>query len=255
MVWLVYRAFFIMSDIATLREELKSDLHTLADDTTINRKIVSAMRFHRDKRLWYSERTFQFPLEAGKSSYKPGYGPPPDLVEIVGRELQVLLGGSESQRESVWRVPPAELDARRYEGTQRATPEEWDFYGNQLRLWPIPDSSTDQLYGRYVSDIGVPEVRWEAGVFKFYAPGGLVQLTSTQLDAFSNDWLDIKGGYHLIRTRTAYLLNKEFLRDFDAAEGWLTQWLEQIQQAEIETEKRTVGSSFIVGTILGDDDI
>lgn len=243
-----------MSDIATLREELKADLHSQVDDTSINRKIVAAMRFHRDKRLWFSERTFQFKLTAGKSTYKPGEGPPPDLVEIVGRELQVLLGGDEAQRESVWRVPPAELDARRYEGTQQSTPEDWDFYGNQLRLWPVPDSSTDQLYGRYVSDIGVPVTRYENGAFKFYAPNGVTQLTSTELDKFSNDWLDMKGAYHLIRTRTGYLLYKEFLRDAEAADDWLAQWLEQVNQAEIETEKRTVGSSFIVGTILGDDD-
>lgn len=251
-----------MSDIATLRAELKADLHTLADDTTINRKIVSAMQFHRDRRLWFSERTFQFELIAGKSVYKPGEGPPLDLIEIVGRELQVVIAGNESQRESVWRVPPGELDARRYEGVQQSIPEDWDFYGGALRLWPVPSSSSniaktpnDQLYGRYVSDIGVPKVRYENSAFAFYAPPDFTRrMSAAELDGFANDWTDQKGAYTLVRTRAAYLLQKEYLRDVDAANDWLNQWLEQVQQLEIETEKRTVGTAFIEGTILGDDD-
>lgn len=243
-----------MSDIKTLREELKADLHLMVDDTTINRKIVSAMQFHRDKRLWFSERTFQFVLTAGKSTYKPGEGPPADLIEVVGGELQVLLAGSEAQRESVWRATPGELDSRRYEGTQQSTPEIFDMYGGQLRLWPIPDDSTDQLYGRYVSDIGVPKSRYEAGAFYFYAPPEFTRRLSTaELDNFANDWTDQKGAYSMVRTRAGYLLYKEVMRDMEAANDWLGQWVEQMAQLETETEKRTMGEAFITGCILDDD--
>lgn len=244
-----------MSDIATLRAELKADLHLLADDATINRKIVSAMQFHRDRRLWFSERTFQFTLTAGKANYKPGEGPPLDLVEIVGKDIQLLIGGSESQREVVYRAAPQELDDRRYEGTQSGTPELFDMYGGSMRLWPPPDSSTDQLYGRYVSDISVPKSRYENGAFTFYAPPDFTRrMTTTDFDGFANDWTDQKGAYSMVRCRAAYLIQKEVCKDMEAANDWLAQWLEQVQQLENETERRTVGNTEIIGCILDIDE-
>ena len=105
--------------------------------------------------------------------------------------------------------------------------------------------------GRFVTDLGVPEVRWEAAAFAYYQPGGLRKMTTAELDGFTNDWVDPKGAYHMIRARAMYLLHRN-LRDSQAADEWLSMWLEQRAALEEETEQRTAGALTIQGTILGD---
>lgn len=237
--------------IAAIKQELLSDLHSLVDETSVNRKIVAAMRFHREKRLWFSERTFSFTLEAGVANYSPGNGIPPDLVEIVGKTLWVLIDGSQDSRFPCTRVPSAELEWWKQDGTGQSHPEIWDWHANQLRFYPIPSSTTtDVVEGRYVKDIGVPVVKWEASAFKFYSPDGLRLLSSTELDLFNNDWTDPLGAYHMVKARAGYLLCKEFLHDAEQAESYLSSWLEQVAVLENETEAKTAGATEIVGCIL-----
>lgn len=240
-----------MSNIATLRAEISADMHLLVDDTTINRAICKAIRFARDTRRYFSERTFSFALTQGTSNYTPGgNGPPDDLVEIVGPLLYLLVGGSDDDRRQVLRVTSRELDAARIGGISQAQPDRFDYWAGQLRLYPTPISSTDVLTGRYVRNLGVPEVRYEGGVFAFYAPDGVCKLSTAELDAFTNDFLDYQGGYQQTRTRTAYVLAKEVLRDANLANDYLTQWLEQVSQLDIETEQRTGGATEIAPCIL-----
>jgi len=145
-----------VSNIATMREELKSDLHLLADDTTISRAICKAARFSRDQRRYFSERTFAFTLTQGTAVYTPGNGPPADLVEIVGPLLYLLVNGSSDDKRQVYRVTSREYDARTVGGTSQSQPDIFDYWAKQLRLYPTPISSTDVLTGRYVRDLGVP---------------------------------------------------------------------------------------------------
>lgn len=242
-------------NVQSMKEELKADLHLLVDDTRIYRKILESARFMRDKRYWFSERTFAFTLTAGKQFYTPGAGPPADLVEIVGIELQLLVGGSEDMRLSLWRTTSREFEARRHAGTQQDQPRVWDFWGNQLRFYPIPESSTDVVTGRYVRDIGVPQARYNtaASGFKFYAPTDATrELTTTELDAFTNDWFDPRGAYHMVKARAAYLLCQD-LHDPDQANTYLSEWLELVGQLDAENEKRG-GATEIQGVLLDADD-
>jgi hypothetical protein len=239
-----------MSNIATLREELKADLHLLVDDTTVNRAICKAARFSRDQRRYFSERTFSFALTQGTATYVNGNGPPADLVEIVGPVLYLLVDGSEDDRREVRRITSREYDAYKVGGTSQSQPDVFDYWAGQLRLYPTPISSTDVLTGRYVRDLGVPEVRYEAGAFAFYAPDGVRKLSTAELDAFTSDFFDYQGGYAQMRTRAAYVLAKETLRDPDLANDYLAQWLEAVGALDVETEQRTGGATEIVGTIL-----
>jgi hypothetical protein len=242
-----------MSNIGTCRNEIAADLHLLVDDTTINRAICKAARFQRDTRRYFSERTFSFALTQGTSSYAPGNGPPLDLVEIVGPVLYLLVNGSEDDKRQVWRVTSREYDARTVGGTSQSEPTIFDFWAGKLRLYPTPDSTSYLLTGRYVRDLGVPEVRYEGGSFKFYAPpDGVRQMSTDELDAYTSDWFDYVGAYHQTRTRAAYTLAKEVMRDADLANDYLTQWLEQVASLDVETEQRTGGMTEILGTILGD---
>lgn len=238
--------------LGTLRQELLADLHILASATDVNRKILAAMRFHRDKKLWFSERTFSLSLVAGQSAYTPGNGPPADMVEIVGRVVWVLIDGSQNQRLPCVRVTTAEFeDAKRY-GTSQDRPSIWDFYGKQLRFYPIPSSSTDTVEGRYVTDLGVPQVKYDTAnsAFTFYDPSGTRLLSPAELDAYTSDWLEQSGAYHLIRTRTASMLCREVLKDNEQADALMNHWLEQVASMEEETDARTSGATEIAPCLL-----
>jgi hypothetical protein len=77
-------------------------------------------------------------------------------------------------------------------------------------------------------------------------------MSTDELDAYTSDWFDYVGAYHQTRTRAAYTLAKEVMRDADLANDYLTQWLEQVASLDVETEQRTGGMTEILGTILGD---
>lgn len=236
--------------IGALAQEILADTHSLVSATTVYRKLLSAMRFSRDKRLWFSERTFSFNLQAGVSAYSPGNGPPRDMVEVVGRTLWVLIGGSQDNRWPVNREPSAQLEYFRQDGTGQSQPDVWDWHAQQLRFYPTPNSSDDVVEGRYVVDIGVPVVKWEAGAFMFYAPDGLTKLSTAELEAFSNDWTEPGGAGDMIRCRASYLLYRDSLKNPEAANDQLAAWLEQTAQLENETEARTAGATEIAGYIL-----
>lgn len=236
--------------LGSLRQEIIDDAHSLVEAGVVDRKIIAAMRFMRDKRMWFSERSFSFKLTAGRAVYSPGDGLPNDVVEIVGKELWVLVGGSQDSRQACYRTATGSFEQAKLDGTGKSQPELWDFYGNQLRFYPTPSSSTDVVEGRYVVDIGVPVVRYEASAYKFYAPDGLRQLSAAELAAFANDWTDPRGAGPMIRARAAHLLYKEYLRDTEQADAWLTTWLEHVAVLENETEAKTAGATEVVPCLL-----
>jgi hypothetical protein len=234
---------------------LLDDLHSLVDSTTVDRKIAESIRFHRQQRLWTSERTFQFQLTQGKESYALGDGPPPDLVEIVSRKLYILIGGDSNQRLPCLRVPSLQFDGMRMFGVVQSQPEYWDFYGQKMRFYPSPISSTDVVEGRYVSDLGVPVVRYNSvnSTYEFYwPPDGQRLMSATELTNFENDWTDMgaSGAGHMVKARAAYLLYSQVLKDPDSADSWLNSWLEQKGMLEEETEDRTAGATEIAGRII-----
>ncbi len=162
----------------------------------------------------------------------------------------MLIGGSEDNRWPCNREPSAQFEWYKQDGTGESQPEFWDWHAQRLRFYPTPNSSDDQVEGRYVTDIGVPVTRYEGGAFVFYAPDGLHKLTTAELDAFSNDWTEPGGAGDMIRCRAAYLLYKDHLKDEERANAYLTLWLESTSQLENETEARTAGATEIAGYIL-----
>lgn len=236
--------------LAAIRQELMADMHVMATATEIDRQIIAAMRLMRDKRMWWSERTFNFNLVQGQLAYTPGNGPPKDLVEIVGKVIWVLIDGDQNQRLPVVRVSSAEFEADRQYGTSQDRPSVFDFFGKQLRLYPIASSSTDTVEGRYVVDIGVPQVKYENGAFVFYTPDGSQVLSAAQLAAFNNDWLDPQGAYQMIKARAGANVARFILKDNDLADQYLNNWLEQVAVLEDETEARTGGATEISPCIL-----
>jgi hypothetical protein len=238
---------------ANLRQQLLDDSHALVDSTTVDRKIAEALRFHKANRLWFSERTFQFGLVAGQSAYTLGNGPPANLAEVVGRTIYILIGGSTDQRMPCTRIPSQRYDSLRMFGITQSQPVHWDFFGNQMRFYPTPISSDDVVEGRYVVDIGVPQVKYNnnSSVYEFYhPPDGVRLMSSAELAAFENDWTDMASAGHMVMARAAYYLYSQTLKDPDAAESWLNAWLEQKALLDDETEALTAGATEIAGCLL-----
>lgn len=220
-------------DFGTLRQMVAEDTKGLYGTATITRKIIDAINHHKIQRLWFSEKTFRFNLASGVSTYLPGDGQglPEGLIEIVGRRLWVLQGGSEQARYPCHRVDTETLEDRKAFSTS-STPTSWDFYGGFLRLDPVPNNSADVLEGRYVSNIGVPLARYTEGAWSFRDPAGGAALA----DDYTSDWFNNPTAAAMIRHRAVYLLHSETSRDGEAAQTALQLWLEAKIVVEEENE-------------------
>lgn len=239
-------------NIRSLIDQITEDLHIVGIDDVVRRKALAAMRFHRDKKFWFTDRTLRFTLTAGRSEYRPGdgFGLPADLVEIAGRIIWILRSGSDDQREECVRTTTDSFEWSRVGwGNSRGTPEVWDYRTGALRLSPAATNTDDVAELRYVTNLGVPKVTRENGVWSYYAPNGQ-PLTSFEVDAWSNDWLSCEAGEAAIRARTTYLVQKEYLRDTEGAMETLSTWLEMIGQLESETETKTSGVTYIEGGLF-----
>lgn len=228
-------------NLDTMEREIAETLQLLASSSAtqkVRHRILSSIRFHREKRYFFSERTFTFVLAAGRWEYRPGdgHGLPGDLVEIIGNVLWLTPEGSD-QRTPLDRLDRQEMDWRRgFDASSIGEPSEWDWFEGALRLTPIPDAA-DTISGPYVRDLGVPQKKWNAATsaWEFFTPNGAATLTGD----FTNHWFDPLGGYELIKERALSLVYKDVLQDEGMANQHMTTWLEEKGRLEDETEGKS----------------
>lgn len=239
-----------------------ADLHVPGIEAVVRRYVVDAMTFHRARRYFFSDRTLRFNLTAGRRDYSPGdgFGLPPDLVEVASRTIWILLSGSEDQREPCIRATHSLFeDSLVAWGTSRSQPDTWDYRGGAivggagggaLRFSPTPTSATDIAELRYLTNLGIPRITFESGAFAYYHPTTGELLSTTEVDAWANDWTQQEGGAAAIRLRAQYSTQKHYLRDMEGAQESLAAWLEAVGQLEDETESKTTGLTFIEGSLF-----
>lgn len=229
-----------IGNLGTTAAQINSELRSLVANEEIWRKIIDAIRFHVQNRLWFSERDFAFTLTAGRSNYIPGdgYGLPADLVNIVGPTLYLRLDGSTTNTQRVEWATREDFDLYKSYNDTSSSPEFWNYDGLRLQLYPVPSTSTDTLTGRYVVDIGVPKVRWNSGssAYEFFTPDGSVTLTGD----YTSDWFATEVAESLIRFRALY----EILRSLKdpVADDYLARWLEAKAMLEDESDSKTADS-------------
>lgn len=227
-----------MANLGTMEQEVSEILQSLVTKTKIRHRVLTSCRFHKEKRYFFSERTFSFKLTRGRESYRPGdgFGLPGDLVEILGETLYLTPDGS-TQAYPIERLDRETMEWDRVlESGSLGEPDVWDWWEGGLRLSPAPDGA-HLLEGPYVRDLGVPRKKYTNGAWSFFTPDGATTLT----DDFGegNHWFDELGGYHLIKYRAAYLCYQEILKDAEQAQNMLTTWLEERQRLEDETEGKS----------------
>lgn len=237
-----------------LVQSILEDLHVPGIGAVVQRKACDAMRFCRDKKYFFSDRELQFNLSVGRAAYRPGdgFGLPKDLVEISSPIIWILIGGSDDQRWPCHRIDNANFEWQKtsWGGATTEQPTDWAWRAGALTFVPTPNSSTDVAELRYLSNIGVPRVVYEGGAYKFFHPTTGAEMNSTDLDNFSNDWLTHDNGAAMIRARTMYEVQKNYLRDAEGANESLGNWLEMVAQLENETESKQGGLTELPGCIL-----
>lgn len=243
------------NDIGSIIRMVADDLHSPSTTVldVLRRKICQVMRFHRDRRYWFSDRTCRFNLTAGRQTYLPGdgYGLPADCVEIASKTIWVLIGSSENQRQGCRRVDSTNWDFEKsFWGGNRSQPLEWTWNAGGLQFVPSPSSSTDVVEFRYLVDLGIPKVGYDNGAYTFRHPTTNALLTTTDVDLWSNDWTTQEGGQAAISARLKYEMEKTYLDRQDAAAETLASWLEMVGQLEDETESKTGGMDEVVGCLF-----
>lgn len=223
-----------------MEQEIADTLQLLGSGSTkVRHRILTSVRFHRENRYFFSERTFRFPLVVGRSEYRPGdgYGLPGDLVEIIGDTIWLIQATNPDQRVPVARVGREDMDwDRALEVNTTGEPSLWDWWENALRLSPAPADAQD-LTGPYVRDLGVPLKRYNTTTsqWEFLTPDGGATLSGD----FSNHWFDQLGGYEMVKQRALHLIYKEILQNEEMANSHLVSWLEEKGRLEDETEGKS----------------
>ena len=237
-----------------LVHQVIDDLHTPGIDDLVRRKCLQAMRFHRDKKYYFSDRECRFTLTPGREAYRPGdgYGLPADLVEVASKVIWILIRGSEDMRWPCHRVTTDNFEVSRGAwGSSGSQPEEWDYRTGALRFSPVSQATDDVAELRYLANITFPLVNYEAGAYVYYHPETHSAMTTTEVDTWTNDWLEQEKGFTAIFARTKYAVAKEYLRDAELANEEMITWLEAVGQLENETESKTSGLAELPGTLMG----
>jgi len=239
-------------NLGSIVQMIVDDLH-VPIPSVVQRAVVQAMRFCRDKRYYFSDKELRLTLTAGRQTYRPGdgFGLPADLVEIASRRIWILINGSEDQRVACDRVDSAGFEESRAGwGNSKSQPEGWDFRMGGLRFTPPASTSVDVAELRYLSDLGIPKCVYDTGAYRYFHPTTGAEMSSTELDAFTNDWLTQDNAAEMIRARAMYMVQKNYTRDPEGANDSLGVWLEMVAQLENETESRTAGLTELPGCIL-----
>jgi len=229
-----------MSDWGTMIQSLKEDSHSLASSDLIKRKVIDAIRFHRERNFWWSERTFAFQLTPNRSRYLPGDGSglPSDLQQIASKMLRLRLNLTVSGADFfVYRATEGELDLAKTADAPVGDPIVWGFWEGALEFWPIPTSAW-YCEGRYLRNIEVPVTRYSSGTYSFHLPSTGAEVP----DSWDSDWVSQDGMGSLIRARALHLICN-YLGDTEGANAAMTTWLELSNQADDETTVRTAGTA------------
>jgi hypothetical protein len=157
--------------------------------------IASAIQHHESKRFTFNEKRFLLPTVAGTEYYAltsmtqtdgSALGTDETLLEVDS--ITILINSEPytlRDRTQQW------LD-RFGGGTTRGQPYDYGIFGNQIRLYPIPDA----VYSLTIS--------------------GLARLPTLSGDSDSNGWTE--DGEALIRSEAKLILYRDILRDTEGAQ-------------------------------------
>lgn len=177
-----------MSDYGTMQNRIADEIARSDLTTQIQRSIKSAIQHWQRHNFWFNEsRSVTFNTVASQEFYTSADSAYiPTFADIDAVTITAL-----GSRMDVQKRPYQELEQLSSTTTLTGIPIYYAYYGQQLRLYPIPD--------------GVYPVRIS----------GLQRLDSVSLSADTNVWFT--EGEALIRARAKMILALDVLKDADEA--------------------------------------
>lgn len=193
-----------MTTLTVMKARIASELRRSNISTQIADAITTAIEAYQDERWLFNEsRTGTFTTVAGTEHYSAA--PLTTLLKID--YVKLLLGTTPY---SLSPADPSEVESWSDSGTASGQPDVYVWYGQQMRLYPVPD----QVYTVRV-----------AGVYVAAAPADDSEA--------NNAWMTT--GERLIRSRAKWELAKHVLRD----EMLASDMAEATQEAWTQLKKRT----------------
>ena len=211
----------------TTDAEIISRISDDIDDTTeeytfqIVQAIKAAVRYCERNTYYFNEtRDIIFPTMAGQEWYDGADNPQiPKLVHVSAAWLE------ESGRNlPLVQAAPEELELWSDGSAARGRPTRYAYFGQRIRLYPIPTNGTDLI-------------RLEVSPYRIVESGALSGIAYVWLtDAFD-----------MIKARAKYILYKDTLKSPDLASEALNDFNDQHNALKAETTARN-GSGFVVAT-------
>lgn len=170
-----------MTTLSTLKSRIADELARSDLTTQIASAIESAVEFYKRRRFWFNETTGSVTVSDGQEYY--GSADAAFLGSLVEIDTVRLTQGS-----SYFQLRPlqwGEIDELASGPNVEGTPTHYSFYGQQLRLYPIPNASAT-LRLAYVQRIDLPAS--DSGSAVWTMPDYAEELirTRAKVDLFEN---------------------------------------------------------------------
>lgn len=202
----------------TTRDDLAAEIADDADDTTgeysdaIVTAILAAQRYCERYTFYFNEtRDETFVTVDGQEWY--GAADNANIPTLV-RIHHLYSEDAQDQRTNVVRVPPDEIETLSDNSAARGEPYLWTYFGQQIRLYPIPNAT-------------VYTMRLQLGPYR------LAPLTE---GSDENAWLT--EAYDLMKARAKYILYKNTIKDAALATEALNDYHDQFTALKAETSAR-----------------
>ncbi len=213
----------IAPTFASICDEISDDI----DDATgeYGPQIVAAVRAairycERDTYYFNETRDITFPTVSGQEWYDAADNTNiPTLVRIQ----QAFREDANNVRLTLRYDSPQSLELLADNSAVRGEPYSYTYFGQRIRIYPIPDTQPFTI-------------RLQVGPYR---------LAPLATDTDSNAWLT--EAYDLIIARAKYILNKNTLKDVNAAIEALNDYNDQKKVLGAETSSRN-GSGYVVPT-------
>lgn len=198
--------------LGTMMDRIADELARSDLTTQIGKAIQSAIRHYERRPFYFNEVRKTMSTSDGAEFYTTSDFPFIDkMAEIYSAKITVN-GGKYSLIERDWSY----IDELQSSTTHKGDPEDFAYFGQKLRLWPIPDGANDI-------------------VFSFVEKLPAASLSAT---TDTNYWMT--EAEELIRSRATKRLYAEVIKDTENATVWNALEQEALQALITETESRTM---------------
>lgn len=212
-----------MPNFADIKAAIADDI----DDTTgeyadqIGKAVLAAIRYCERVPYYFNEtRDVTFATAAGQEWYgAAAHAQIPTLVHINRAYKEDAAG----QRADFLRARPEDIEALADSQATRGEPYLWTYFGQRIRIYPIPDATPYTI-------------RLQIGPYR---------LASLVADDDSNAWLT--EAYDMVKARAKFILAKDTLKDAGTATEALADYQDQERALKAETSARN-GTGYVIPT-------